>query len=152
METNTHLEAIRGDLAALVGGDEQAEAVADRLGRALESSVHLRFLDAMGEAALELSSQLPGGRVEVRLSGRDIQLVYVDESGSAQAPPAPEEEGGTARLTLRLPEAMKARIEREAETDRLSVNAWLVRAIDRSLDRRTHRVRASNRITGFAQS
>ncbi len=153
METNPHLEAIRGDLAALVGGDEQAEAVADRIGRALESSIQLRFLDALGEAAMELSSQLPGGRVEVRLAGRDAQLVYVDESGPQPAAGPPDEEGGTARLTLRIPEAMKARIEEQADADRLSVNAWLVRAVEAALDRRSRpAVRASHRITGFAQS
>jgi hypothetical protein len=47
------------------------------------------------------------------------------------APPAPSDmaEGGAARITLRLPEQLKARIEESAGRDGLSVNAWLVRAV-----------------------
>ncbi|MEU7891579.1 toxin-antitoxin system HicB family antitoxin [Nonomuraea sp. NPDC049152] len=55
----------------------------------------------------------------------------------APLPPAPPEppvppgdnDQGTARMTLRLPEALKARIERAAATSGVSVNAWLVRAL-----------------------
>jgi hypothetical protein len=45
-------------------------------------------------------------------------------------PPAPPEadEGATARINLRLPEQLKAGIEQAASRERLSVNAWLVRA------------------------
>ncbi|GII01529.1 toxin-antitoxin system HicB family antitoxin [Planobispora takensis] len=46
-------------------------------------------------------------------------------------PPAPpgETEQGTARMTLRLPEALKARVEQAAAGSGVSVNAWLVRAL-----------------------
>jgi hypothetical protein len=37
-------------------------------------------------------------------------------------------DGGKARLNLRLPEGLKARIEDAARTEGLSLNAWLVRA------------------------
>jgi hypothetical protein len=152
METSPHLEAIRGDLVAMVAGDESATAVAERLSRALESSLQLRLLDALGEAAAELSEQLPGGHVEVRLAGRDVQLVLV-----APAEPSPatssEDEGGTARITLRMPDSMKTRVEAAADSEGQSVNAWLVRAVTGALERRREPSRrSSNRITGYAQS
>ncbi|GIH93237.1 toxin-antitoxin system HicB family antitoxin [Planobispora siamensis] len=50
-------------------------------------------------------------------------------------PPAPpgEAEQGTARMTLRLPEALKSRIEQAAAGAGVSVNAWLVRALTAAL-------------------
>jgi len=153
MDTIPFLDAIRGDLQAVTAGDEAAAAVAERLSRALESSLQLRLLDAMGEAALELSDQLPTGHVEVRLAGRDVQLVVVDAGESEPEPAARDDEGGTARLTLRMPDALKARVEQAAASEGVSTNAWLVRAITRGLDRPTGgKRRVGSRITGFAQS
>lgn len=153
METSTHADALRADLLSIVGGDEQAAEVADRLTRALESSLQLRFLDALGEAAAELSEQLPAGHVEVRLAGRDIRLVLVGPPDALPAAGGADEESGTSRLTLRMPDTMKARVEEAADEEQLSVNAWLVRAIGAALDRRREPARrARNRITGYARS
>jgi hypothetical protein len=153
METSTHVEALRADLVAVVGEDEHTAAVAERLSRALESSLQLRFLDALGEAAAELSAQLPAGHVEVRLAGRDVRLVLVAPPETPPTPGTTDEEGGTARLTLRMPDAMKVRVETAADEEQLSVNAWLVRAIGAALDRRREPARkARNRITGYATS
>lgn len=56
-----------------------------------------------------------------------------DASGTSAKPPAPSEEddadGGTARLSLRLPERLKPKVEQAAAAAGLSVNAWLVRSI-----------------------
>lgn len=153
METTAYVEALRTDLLAIVGADEQAAALADRMARALDASLQLRFLDALGEAAAELSEQLPAGHVEVRLAGRDVRLVLVTPPEVPAAASASEDEGGTARLTLRMPDVMKTRVEEAAEQEQLSVNAWLVRAIGTALDRRREPARkARNRITGYAQS
>jgi hypothetical protein len=148
MEITPHVEAIRGDLEAVAAGDQATLAVAERLARALDSSLQLRLLDALGQAALELSDQLPSGHVDVRLAGRDVQLVVVgDETPSA--PPAEDE--GTARLTLRMPEGLKSRVESASAREGISTNAWLVRAVSRGLDQQPRR-RIGNRVTGFAQS
>jgi hypothetical protein len=152
MDTTPFLDAIRADLEAVTSGDEASTAVADRLGRALESSVQLRLLDAMGQAALELSDQRPAGHVEVRLAGRDVQLVLVD-AAEPEPPTARDDEGGTARLTLRMPDALKNRVEQASLSDGVSTNAWLVRAITRALDGPSGgRRRIGSRITGYAQS
>jgi hypothetical protein len=148
METAPHIEAIRTDLEDLAGGDEQTAAVVARLARALEPSLQLRLFDVIGQAALELSDHLPSGRVDVRLAGRDVELVYVSDE-TAEAPPGDDE--GTARLTLRMPEGLKTRVEEAATREGISTNAWLVRAVGRGLSQGPQR-RTGRRITGYAQS
>jgi hypothetical protein len=152
METTPYVEAIRADLEASVAGDQEAHTVAERLARSLEASIQLRIFDALGQAAVELSEQMDAAHAEVRLAGRDVQLVYVPDAHADVPPRATDEDGGTARLTLRMPEALKSRVERAADRDHVSTNAWLVRAISRALDAAPSRRRGGNRLTGFAQS
>jgi hypothetical protein len=136
MELSPHLAALRADLtaAAAVGGDEVARA-ADLLGDALEPALRLVLLDLLAEAADELTSQLPGATVELRLRGREPQLV-ADVAQAAPAP-APDVTGDdTARLTLRLPEVLKTRAESAAAAEGLSTNSWLVRAVSSALEPR----------------
>jgi hypothetical protein len=45
------------------------------------------------------------------------------------------DEGGMARINLRMPDHLKARIEQAAGGEGLSLNAWLVRAAAAALDR-----------------
>jgi hypothetical protein len=147
MQMSPHVDAILADLdaAAQVGDDSVAEA-ARRLVRALEASLRVRLLEAMSEAASELNASLPEGHVDVRIAGGDVELAYVG------GPPPPDDaaadEDLTSRITLRLPESLKARIETAAARQSVSVNTWLMRAAARSLDRPTF----GNRLTGFAQS
>jgi hypothetical protein len=149
MQLSPHVEALLADVAdiAAVGDDATAEA-ARRLSVALRSAAAFRFLDALTEATLELSAQLSTGHVEVRLAGQDPSLVYVDEGTGGEA--APADEGLTARITLRLPEGLKAGIEASAAREGLSVNAWIVRALSRSTGATTRRGPGS-RLTGFAR-
>jgi HicB-like protein involved in pilus formation len=143
METTPFVDAVRADLesAAAVGGDALVEA-AGRLSAALDASMRLALLDALSEAAMELSSQLATGRIEVRLAGREVELTYVAD---APAPPAAEEDS-SARITLRLPERLKADAESAAALDGVSMNAWLVRAVTAAVGQR----RVGNRLRGYA--
>ena len=143
METTRFVDAVRADLesAAAVGGEALVEA-AGRLSAALDASMRLALLDALSEAAMELSSQLAAGRIEVRLAGRDVELTYVAD---APAPPAAEEDS-SARITLRLPERLKADAEAAAARDGVSTNAWLVRAVTSAVGQR----RVGNRLRGYA--
>ncbi|MFI0453448.1 toxin-antitoxin system HicB family antitoxin [Actinomadura sp. 6N118] len=54
-------------------------------------------------------------------------------AGPPSGPPSAEE-GGTARMTLRLPEHLKVRVEEAAGRQGISVNAWLVRAISAAFE------------------
>jgi len=155
MDLTPYLESVRSDLEAVAGSDEATLAVADRLARALEASLQLRMLYALGQAAQELGEQLPSGRIDVRLSGRDVHLVL---AGDEPVPPEPpvEDDGGTARITLRLPESVKTRVEEQATREGISTNSWLTRAVTRGLDQQQQQHqrqrRVGNRITGLAQS
>ena len=151
MQVAPHLEALLADLQAFAGSDEQSAPVAERLTAALRSALALRLLDILGEAALELSERIPNGHVEVRLAGSDPSLVYVDEEETAGSGPV-SEEGLSARITLRLPEPLKARVEEAATREGVSVNTWLVRALSRAVTAGTRRNVVGSRITGYTKS
>jgi len=144
-------EALEADLAAIASvGDDDVAAAAQRLAQALRASLGMRLLDLLGEAALEVSAQLPSGHVEVRLAGQDPSLVYVPEeqTHASQAP----DDGLTARISLRLPESLKGAVELAASREGVSVNAWLVRALARSVHHGGSPRSSGGRLTGYAKS
>ena len=151
MQLDSHIDAIQQDLAATASlGDEAAAEAARRLSEALGSTLHLRLLDLLGEAVLELSGQLGNGtRVEVRLAGREPELVVVTDE-SAEPTPLAVGEDLSGRISLRLPESLKSAVEVAAAQEGISTNAWLVRTIAHSLHTRSAR-RSRNRMQGFAQ-
>ena len=152
MKLSVHIEALQNDLAAVAGmADETARETVGRVVVALESAWRLRLLEAVTQAADEISSQLVSGHVEVRLAGGDPQLV-VAEQVEEPAGPAPGDDALTARITLRLPEGLKASVELAASKEGMSVNSWLLQAISRSVDRRGQTTRAGRRISGWARS
>ena len=152
MQMAQFLEALEADVDRIAAvGDEAIAQAASRVTQAIRGSAGLRLLDVLGEAALELSAQLPSGHVEVRLAGGDPQLV-VAEQVEEPAGPAPGDDALTARITLRLPEGLKASVELAASREGMSVNSWLLQAISRSVDRRGQTTRAGRRISGWARS
>src|SRR5206468_2762406 len=109
MQTAQFIEALQADLRELaqLGGEELVQA-AHRLEGAVKQSATLRLIDALTQVALEVSSQLPNGHVDVRLAGQDPELVYVEEEGEEpEQQQQAAEDGSTARITLRLPESLK---------------------------------------------
>ncbi len=150
METARFTNALERDLAAVAAvGDEQVAAAAERLIQALRASAGMRLLEALGEAALEVSAQLPEGHVEVRLAGADPELVYVG-GAPADAPAVATDDGLTARITLRLPESLKRDLEEAAAREGVSLNTWLVRALARSTAPPPRRT--GNRLTGYGRN
>jgi hypothetical protein len=149
MQLEGHIHAIQEDLAATAElGDEATAEAARRLSDALGSTLHLRLLDLLGEATLEIGGQLDSGRVEVRLAGRDPELVVVlDEAPDTQVASGEEY---TGRISLRLPESLKVSIEAAAVGEGISTNAWIVRTLARMLDSRPAK-RSRNRLQGYAQ-
>jgi predicted HicB family RNase H-like nuclease len=149
MQTASFVEALRREVAAAVAsGDAGTSAAVERLAASLEAAAHLWLLDAATQAADQVSAQLAEGHVEVRLAGRDPELVYV--ASPEPEPQAAGDEAYDARITLRLPEALKTQVERWAAADGVSVNTWLVRTIARGATppRRT----PGRRLTGYGQS
>jgi plasmid stabilization system protein ParE len=152
MQMAAFLDSLQADLEEIAAvGDDAAAQAARRLSQALRASVGMRLLDTLGDVALELSSQLPAGHVEVRLSGQDPQLVFVEEEQPAPAAPAADD-SASARITLRLPEALKGSVETAAAREGVSVNTWIVRALSREVSAPVRGPRVGSRLTGFAKS
>ena len=145
MDFSPYVDQLRRELVASaeLGGDE-ARALAERLTGPLEASVRLAMLSALSAAAEEITSQLAPGSVDVRLRGGDIGFVVTPppapepheepEPAPLALPAADGDDAATARITLRLPEQLKARIEDAAGREGFSVNTWLVRAVSQGLD------------------
>ena len=137
MDLTQYVENLRRELAVTAeAGGEEARALAERLSATLESAIRLMLLDALSTAADEITRELAPGSVELRLRSGEPDFVVTPAPGDEPVEPAPDEaapaplegdEAATARINLRLPEQLKAGIERAAGRERLSVNAWLVR-------------------------
>ena len=133
----THLvDSLRDDLArAADAGGPDARAAAERLLPALEPALRLTLMDALSQAAADVSAALPGVTVSVRLAGREPVMAVEGAPAPSASEPAFEagdaeaEEGeGVARITLRLPEGLKTRAEALAARRGQSLNTWLVGA------------------------
>ena len=151
MQIEGYVEALREDLARVAAvGDESTARAAELIAMALESSLGRRMQEALTEAALELSTQLEHGRVEVRIVGGDPELVYLDDD--PPAPAEPTDESFSARITLRLPESLKARLDAAAAAAGVSVNTWVVQALNRLLERRPASGGTRHRLTGYGRT
>lgn len=144
MDITPYVESIRRDLlAAAEGAGPEAKETAARLGYALDPSARLALMEAISQAAAEITAAMPSGGVDVRLNGRELDFV-VDaapaavgpEPPAAPAPPAPPapplppgEEEGLARITVRMPESVKAKAEEAAAAAGQSLNTWLVNLV-----------------------
>ncbi|MGK5556585.1 hypothetical protein ACSNOI_33740, partial [Actinomadura kijaniata] len=90
MNLSSYVESLRRELAvaAAAGGDE-ARALAERLAAPLDSTARLVLLEALSDAADEITRELVPGSVEVRLRGRDPEFVVRRPFTEAGPPPAP---------------------------------------------------------------
>ena len=140
MELSPYIDRLRSDLAvAAEAAGPEARAAAERLALALDPAVRMTVLEALSDAAAEVTQQLPGAAVDVRLKGRNPQFVVTftepehDETRAIPADEADDEadddEGAVARITVRLPESVKTRAEEVAATRGQSLNAWIVQAL-----------------------
>ncbi|MEU9378832.1 toxin-antitoxin system HicB family antitoxin [Streptomyces sp. NPDC048255] len=165
MDLTPYVDTLRRELAvAAEAGGEDARKLAERLTAPLESATRLTMLNVLSAAMDEITRELAPGSVDVRLRGVDpdfvVTLPHVD-SGPAEpeAPveplkvqaPADGDEGGTARVNLRLPAHLKARAEEAATREGLSVNAWLVRAVSAAVEGGT-RPRTTEKSRAVGQS
>ena len=151
MQIDGIIQALREDLVRISAlGDESTSRAAELLSVAIESSLGRRLQDALAEAALELNDQLDSSHVELRVAGHDLQLVLVREDGTM---PEQADEAFSARITLRLPESLKQRVESAAAREGASVNTWLVQALQRAVEpRRPSSSGSRNRLTGYGRN
>jgi hypothetical protein len=172
MDLTPYLETLRADLtaAAAPGGPDTLRA-AELLGNAIEPSARLALLEALSDAAAEITTRLRDATVELRLRGGEAELVvnhteYLTEEPAPAAPapgPFADPGGDLTRLTLRMPESLKTHVEQTAAREGISVNAWLVRAVAAAVHGQPPAssppsppagpgLRTGRRITGFAQA
>jgi hypothetical protein len=146
MDITPYVDSLRQDLAAAAeAGGPEAKAAAERLALALDPAVRLALMDALSQAAAEITSELPAGSVDVRLRGREPQFV-VDVPTMQMAPVAPtppgppappssedveelEGDDAIARITLRIPESVKYKAEELAAKGGHSLNSWIVNVV-----------------------
>jgi len=171
MELDRYVADLRAHLAAAAAsGGEEVRAVAERLSGALDAAARLVLLEALSDAASEITRELAPGAVDVRLRGREPELVVTRPARTEFAETAPAadltttgalaaeaiDDTATSRTTLRLPDQLKARVDKAAAEDGLSVNSWLVRAIAAGLEPKNRRTaqresRAVSNFTGWVR-
>lgn len=138
---------------AAEGGTDDTRAAAERLASGLDSATRLVLLDALSAAAGEITRDLAPGAVDVRLRGREIEFVVTlpgveSDSDDGPAPEVDLDDASTSRTTLRLPDALKVRVDEAAAADGLSVNTWLVRAVAAALQPKQRRAAQKTLRTG----
>ena len=117
-------EAVEAQLR--VAGAEAAEAGVQFLA-ALRPAIRQTLIEVVSMAATEVSSQLAGQNIEVRLVEGDPELVVTEDTGAPPPPPPPHE--GTddeARITVRLPGYLKELITDAAASTGDSINSYVV--------------------------
>jgi len=133
MDITPYVEGLRRDLlAAAEAAGPEARDTAERLSYALDPAARLALMEAVSQAAAEITAELPAGSVEVRLAGRDLAFrVEVPQAATTTdaEPGDMEDEGSLARITLRIPESVKARAEEYAARSGASLNTWLVNLV-----------------------
>jgi predicted transcriptional regulator len=162
MELGPYVADLQRQLVdAASNGAEDSRAVAERLAGGLDAATRLVLLDALSAAVGEITQDLAPGSVDLRLRGREVEFVVTQAADNADAedqPAAPVDldDASTSRTTLRLPDALKVRVDEAAMADGLSVNTWLVRAIAAALQPKQRRtaqrtLRTGDNFAGWAR-
>ena len=138
MDITPYVDSLRRDLnAAAEAGGPEVKAAAERLTLALDPAARLALMEAISQAAAEITAEMADGSVDVRLNGRELDFV-LSAPIAPPAPPSPppppaadeaEEEGTVARITLRIPESVKTKAEELAARSGHSLNTWLVNVV-----------------------
>jgi predicted transcriptional regulator len=142
-------------------GADETRAVAERLVANLDSAARLMVLDVLSAAVGEITRDLAPGSVDMRLRGREVEFVVAQPNPESDADDLPAasvdfDDSSTSRTTLRLPDALKARVDDAAAADGLSVNTWLVRAVAAALQPKQRRsaqraLRTGDNFAGWAR-
>jgi hypothetical protein len=145
MDLSPYITALREDLAtAASAGDDQTRRTAAALSAAIEPAARLAIMNALSDLAAQVTASLDDHVVEVRLDGRDVQVVVTGTSHHDDAPPRPatpppppfgagDATGDISRITLRLFDELKSKAERAAQTQGVSLNTFVSQAVQGAL-------------------
>lgn len=154
MELSPYVADLQRQLAdAAESGSEDTRVAAERLAVSLEAATRLVLLDALSAAVGEITRDLAPGSVDLRLRGREVEFVVSQPSSESDADAVTVasvdlDDASTSRTTLRLPDALKTRVDEAAAADGLSVNSWLVRAVAVALEPKQRRTAQRTLRTG----
>ena len=162
MELGAYVNDLQRQLVdAAENGAEDTRAVAERLAAGLDAAARLVMLDVLSAAVGEITRDLAPGSVDLRLRGREVEFVVTapnaePDSDERADPSVDLDDSNTSRTTLRLPDALKARVDEAAAADGLSVNTWLVRATAAALQPKQRRavqrtLRTGDNFAGWAR-
>ena len=147
MELSPYVTAVAEDLdRATALADAPTREVAARVATSLEPAIRLALVQALSDAAAAITADLDDAVVAVRMEGRDpvLDVRQLPPAAGEPSPAAPQtsspdpdedDDGGTARVTVRLPEALKRRAESHAGAADQSLNTWIVHTLRRAVDR-----------------
>lgn len=140
MDLTPYIASLREDLArAASAGDENTRRTAEVLAAALEPAARLAIMNALSDLAAEVTAAQEDHVVDVRLSGRDVQVVVTPRAAPNDArgddlPPVDDTAGGDmSRMTLRLFEQLKAKAEQAAAAQGVSLNTFVQQAVQGAL-------------------
>jgi hypothetical protein len=140
MDLTPYVASLREDLTtAASAGDENTRRSAAVLAAALEPAARLALMNALADLAAEVTASLDDHVVEVRLDGRDVQVVVTptraprEESREEPPLPPPDEGGDMSRMTLRLFEQLKSKAEQAAAAQGVSLNTFVQQAVQGAL-------------------
>ncbi|GLY49330.1 toxin-antitoxin system HicB family antitoxin [Lentzea sp. NBRC 102530] len=139
MDLSPYIASLREDLAtAASAGDENTRRTAAALSAALEPAARLAIMNALSDLAAEVTASLDGQVVDVRLAGRDVQVV-VTGSAEPEPEPGPRQEvplfgagdatGDISRITLRMINELKSKAEAAAAAQGVSLNSFIQQAV-----------------------
>lgn len=152
MQLTPYLEAVARDLdRATALADQQTRELTHRVASVIEPGLRLAMVQLLSDVAAQLTAELDGPVITIRMEGRDPSWHIVRNEAVLVAHDAePGDDDNSARVTVRLPEAVKKRAEAAAQIAGQSLNTWIVQALRRATtpDNTSHR--SSRRISGWA--
>lgn len=155
MDVRPYVAKVQEQLTAAADlGDDATQRIAAKLTTAVEPALRLALLAAAGAIVDDITVALldvPGApTLSVRMAGEDLDVeARLAEPEPDPVPSAEEGEDYSARISLRLPEALKMQVDEAARRQGVSVNTWLVREIGRAVTPSPRHGGGAQRLTGW---
>lgn len=130
MDTTTIIHELRtaiGEQLALAGEGSEIAAAGDAILAVLAPSFERSLLKLAEQAVTEVQAQLPDHDVTLAMHEGQPEIRIREQAATTTT--APTMEDLQARLTLRLPEMLKAELESAAGSAGDSVNSYIIKAL-----------------------
>jgi hypothetical protein len=119
--------------------DPDIAAAGNQLMAALKPAISQTMMEVVTMAVTEISNQLEGQTIDIKLVDGDPELVVNDDPSASPNPPLSAPAGvedDEARITVRLPGYLKDLITTEAESAGDSINSYVVDVLSNKTRRR----------------